>query len=63
MDKPFLLMAGMNYYPMEGTNDWIGRYATLEEAEEAAAALNREEEHDWRCIDWVEIVDLRTWEK
>jgi len=70
MDKPFLLMAGLHYYPRGGTKDWIGRYATREEAEEAATALIRAKEADDFCADewsyaderWVEIVDLRTWE-
>ena len=32
MNKPFLLIAGYNYYPESGTNDWIGRFETHEEA-------------------------------
>lgn len=33
MNKPFLLIAGLNYYPQSGTSDWIGCYETREEAE------------------------------
>lgn len=32
MNKPFLIIAGSNYYPEAGTGDWIGFYSTLEEA-------------------------------
>ena len=31
--KKFLLIAGDNYYPSSGTEDWKGCYATREEAE------------------------------
>lgn len=30
--KPFLLMAGANYYPEGGVSDWIDCYETAEEA-------------------------------
>jgi len=33
MNKPYLLIAGLYYYPNEGTGDWIGCYGTKEEAE------------------------------
>lgn len=40
--KPFLLMAGDNYYPSGGSQDWIGCYETLEEAQ---AQVSRIEEN------------------
>jgi hypothetical protein len=55
MNKPFLLIAGFNYYPSSGTEDWRGTYSTYEEAE---AALKDIECDDY---DWYEIVDLREW--
>lgn len=33
--KRFLLMAGENYYPQEGTADWIDSFSSKEEAEAA----------------------------
>ena len=33
MNKPFLLIAGDNYYPSGGTGDWIGKFETREEIE------------------------------
>lgn len=32
MNKPFLLIAGYNYYPEAGTDDWKDCYSTMEEA-------------------------------
>ena len=32
MKRPYLLIAGDNYYPSGGTDDWIDCYETLEEA-------------------------------
>lgn len=55
MNKPYLLIAGDNYYPSSGTEDWRGTYSTYEEAE---AALKDIERGDY---DWYEIVDLRWW--
>jgi hypothetical protein len=55
MNKPFLLIAGFNYYPSSGTEDWKGTYSTYEEAE---AALK-----DIECdnYDWYEIINLIGW--
>lgn len=33
MNKPFLLIAGHQYYPSGGTKDWQGRFETREEIE------------------------------
>jgi hypothetical protein len=55
MNKPFLLIAGFNYYPDLGTEDWKGAYSTYEEAE---AALKDIALNDY---DWYRIVDLREW--
>ena len=57
MKKPFLLIAGYNYYPGFDTQDWVGCYETYEDAIEAsmdADILNK---------DWYKIVDLRKWTK
>ena len=32
MNKPFLLIAGDNYYPDQSTGNWIAFFATFEEA-------------------------------
>jgi len=53
MNKPFLLIAGFNHYPLSGTEDWRGTYSTYEEAEEALKDIERDD------YDWYEIVDLR----
>lgn len=34
MNKPYLLIAGDCYYPQSDTSDWIGCFATYEEAKE-----------------------------
>ncbi len=31
MNKPYLLIAGHNYYPSAGTGDWIGRFETKDQ--------------------------------
>jgi hypothetical protein len=54
MNKPYLLIAGDNYYPDSGTKDWKGTYATYEEAEAALKDIE---------YDWYEIVDLMLWIK
>jgi len=33
MKKPFLLIAGHNYYPGAGSSDWIGCYENYKQAE------------------------------
>lgn len=37
--KPFLLIAGDNYYPQGGVDDWIRTYATFEEAHSAVSIV------------------------
>jgi len=32
MNKPYLLIAGDNYYPSADTGDWVGCFSTYEEA-------------------------------
>ena len=32
MNKPYLLIAGENFYPSDGTGDWVGCFSTYEEA-------------------------------
>ena len=55
MKKPYLLLAGWDYYPCGGTTDWKECYSTFTEATEAA-------EQYAVCNDmWYEIVDLRDW--
>lgn len=50
--KKFLLIAGDDYYPRAGTDNWIGCFATREEAENAMA--NEE-------ADWYQIINLEEW--
>lgn len=59
MQKPFLLIAGENYYPSSGTGDWVDRFTTKEEAEVAFQELK--EKNAW--YDWHTIVDLRIEDK
>jgi hypothetical protein len=55
MKKPFLLIAGWDYYPYAGTGDWQGCYETYEDAVEASM--------DTEILgkNWCKIVDLRKW--
>jgi len=55
-EKWFLLIANDQYYPSSGTGDWIGVYATYEEAVEAQKTLPNE-------IGNFYIVDLRLYVK
>ena len=65
MKKPYLLIAGEQYYPVSGTGDWIGCYETREEIENIIKkneysgfyTINGSE-HEY---DWCDIVDLREW--
>jgi len=54
MKKYFLLIAGDDYYPANGTYDWQGCYETYDAAYDAYLKLDR-------CYDWHNIVDLREW--
>lgn len=51
--KRFLVFAGDNYYPLGGFDDLQGDYETLEAAQFAAEALNRE---------WAQVADTQTGE-
>lgn len=51
--KPFLLIAGSNYYPDVGTEDWKGCFETKEKAEQYLKKIGK--------YDWHRIVDLREW--
>ncbi len=67
MKKPFLLIAGHNYYPGAGTEDWIGCFST----EESIMAIIKENHKITYKLyrytineceyDWYEIVDLNKW--
>lgn len=52
MKKPYLLIAGYNFYPGGGTDDWVACFETEEEA------LNYETS---TSIDWKRVIDLREW--
>ena len=54
MIKPYLLIAGDQYYPSAYTGDWVKCFETYEEAKEYYESLG---DH----YDWYEIVDLREW--
>ena len=56
--KPYLLIAGDNHYPQSGTGDWIGCFATEEEAKTIWETLKSKHKYSY---DWWEIVDLRWW--
>jgi len=66
MNKPFLLIAGRNYYPCGGTEDWIDRFETEEQAKEAVII---DKSSSWgytingNYYDWFSIVNLDTWQK
>ena len=55
--KPYLLIAGDNYYPSSRTGDWIDCYETEEEAKERWEEISKSK----YSYDWYEIVDLRDW--
>jgi hypothetical protein len=55
MKKPYLLIAGDNYYPSAYTGDWRGCYSSYTEAKEAS------EQYAIRDDMWYEIIDLRGW--
>jgi hypothetical protein len=68
VNKPFLLIAGSNYYPSSGTDDWKGTFETYEEAKAQMTDLSKEyKDRKAYCrfkfgeeyCDWYEIVDLR----
>ncbi len=70
MNKPFLLIAGDEYYPCEGTGDWIGRFETYEEANKKVEQVflgSRggrdffDYKIDGRSCSWYKIVNLETW--
>lgn len=55
MKKPYLLIAGDNYYPSSDTDDWKGCFETREEALEYLETFDKD------YYDWYTIVDLREW--
>lgn len=68
--KKYLLMAGNNYYPCSGTNDWIACFSTWEEANAAVTPtenhIDKKRSIEYYIIndnkyDWFEIVDLSDW--
>lgn len=73
MTKPFLLIAGDNYYPGAGTDNWIARFSTKEEAKEQIYENPKDPNHytglgkfmivgnNCNSFDWYEIVNLETW--
>jgi hypothetical protein len=58
LTKPYLLIAGDNYYPSAYTGDWIACYETKEEAQEKWEEISSKSKYRY---DWYEIVDLREW--
>jgi hypothetical protein len=42
MMKPFLLIAGDQYYPERATGDWVATFATEEEAKAEVSLENKE---------------------
>ena len=58
--KTYLLIAGYDYYPGSGTQDWISCYATEEDAKEAVEKLKNDDD-EYGSYDWFKIVDLKEW--
>ena len=58
LTKPYLLIAGDNYYPSAYTDDWIACYETKEEAQEKWEEISSKSKYRY---DWYKIVDLREW--
>ena len=58
--KTYLLIAGYDYYPGSGTQDWIGCYATEEDAKESVEKLKSDDD-EYGSYDWFHIVDLKEW--
>lgn len=52
MKKPYLLIAGWDYYPSRGTGDWVACFETKEEALQFEIKSYYE---------WKKVVDLREW--
>ncbi len=75
MTKPYLLIAGYNYYPAPGTDDWIGCFSTKEDAEEEVIEVVVPKYRNKKFgdgmvtkgsirdmeYDWYEIVNLLDW--
>ncbi len=62
--KYFLLTAGDDYYPLVGTEDWIGTYASWDEASNEVESVDElwcKYQIQGESYDWFEIVDLRDW--
>ena len=66
MKKPYLLIAGHQYYPSDSTGDWIECFESYENAYNSITVVK-----DDRCYgsyiingtkyEWYDIVDLRNW--
>lgn len=64
MKRPYLLIAGEQYYPSAGTRDWRGCFETQEEAEgQVSIDDNGYPVIEGRRHDWYHIVDLDEWTK
>ena len=62
--KYFLLTAGDNHYPYSGDGNWIGTYASWDEAHNEVEFVNKLY-YKYRIkgekYDWFVIIDLRDW--
>jgi len=75
MNKPYLLIAGDQYYPSAYTGDWIACFATYEEAKQEVIDVVVPKYHNKKFgsgmvskysirgaeYDWYEIVNLLDW--
>ena len=60
--KYFLLIAGDQFYPERGTEDWIDAYETMEEAEAQVTKItNHLCKINGEDYGWYNVVDLRPW--
>lgn len=60
MNKPYLLIAGDDFYPQVGTGNWKECFATQKDAEKEGKRLCDKTLED--CCEWYEVVDLRDWQ-
>ena len=62
MNKPYLLIAGENFYPFRDTGNWVGCFSSRDEAR-AQIKLRSPNGYtvNGRGCDWYKIVDLREW--
>jgi aminoglycoside phosphotransferase (APT) family kinase protein len=56
--KRYILFAGEYYYPGGGWTDFVGSFATVEEAVADYKARETADPYRW---DWYQVLDMETW--